>query len=197
MAGRQPGGNARRRFRMLRPVGRYKGRPLGRCIVDDPRGRRHRGRVQSDAGWIGEGFVDSAQHGSLAGVVLPAVCTDAKGTIQEVTPSFAALLGVDVGDALGLALPGIFAPQDRPLVDRQLELVDGGQPTGDLVVRLQLSDRMVPCVVGVSAAGADESSQRVVWVVVRAGTWAAYEPWDVTVVAQELGRLVAGSASAS
>lgn len=197
MAGRRIWGEGWRGFRMLRPVGRYQGRPVGRCIVVGPKGRRHRGPLGVAAAWIGDGMVVSAQRGSLAGVVLPAACTDADGTVQETTPALAHLLGVDVDDAPGLALPTLFAPEDHGLVARQLTLLDGGRPTGDLVVRLQGTDRMVPCVVGVSDAGGEGSSRRVVWVVVRAGAWAAYEPWDVTVVAQELGRLVAGSASAS
>ena len=134
------------------------------------------------------------RSGPLEGVVLPVACTDAEGTIQEATSSFSELVGVRAGAEIGCSLPALFAVQDRALVSRQPALV-AERPTGDLVARLHVAGRMVPCVVGVAAAGEDESGPRVVWVVVRAGTWAEHEPWDVTVVAAELGLLVAGSAA--
>lgn len=132
--------------------------------------------------------------GSLAGVVLPAVCTDTEGIIEEATGSFSELVGGVTGEVVGRSLPTLFGVEDRRLVSRQLALV-GDRPTGDLVARLHVAGRLVPCVVGVGAAGEAGSGSRAVWVVVRAATWADSEPWDVTIVAQELGALVAHSAS--
>lgn len=118
----------------------------------------------------------------LTDVNLPVVVTDADGRIALSSTAFAELLGRRSEQLAGSAFSDLAVPEDRWLLARLMTRVresevDGRHaPLRDLLVRVQATDRVVPCLVGGApiaptdlAAGPSSATGLTIWVAARPG----------------------------
>jgi PAS domain-containing protein len=124
----------------------------------------------------------------LKTVPAPTVVTDSAGRVRFANASALELMGArTLGSLAGSFLDWVLT-EDRSLLSRRLTATPRG-PVGDLLVRLQARERVVPCLLG-GAAAPEESPSRIVLVLARPGVWAP-EPGtvDVATLSAALGAL--------
>lgn len=120
----------------------------------------------------------------------PVVVTDAGGTICFVNAVFALMLATKASDLVDRPFLSLVQPDDRGLLARRIRAVSKGEPTRDLLVRVQTDRLVLPCLVGGSVVGPDGPGSRLLWVVVRPSMWSSEPgPSEVTDVAVALSRL--------
>jgi hypothetical protein len=125
---------------------------------------------------------------ALGTVPAPTVVTDSAGQVRFANASALELMGASTLGSLAGSFLDWVLPADRSLLSRRLTGAPHG-PVGDLLVRLQARERVVPCLLGGSAAPQDSPS-RIVLVLARPGVWAP-EPGtvDVATLSAALGAL--------